>query len=61
MKYFFVKEKVQKQRISIKHISINLMIDDPLIEGLLPKTFIEQVEIWALLLIVIVNNSLGPL
>ena len=44
LKYFIVKEEVQKQRVSIKHISINFMIVDPLTKGLLPKTFIEHVE-----------------
>ena len=30
LKYFFIKEEVQKQRVSIKHISINSMVADPL-------------------------------
>lgn len=44
LKYFVVKEEVQKQRVSIKHISTNFMIVDPLTKGLTPKTFIEYVE-----------------
>jgi len=44
LKYFVVKEEVQKQRVSIEHISINHMILDPLIKGLMPKTFIKHVE-----------------
>ena len=38
LKYFVMKEKVKKQRVSIEHISTNLMIVDPLNKGLLPKT-----------------------
>ena len=44
IKYFAVKEEVQKQRVSIEHISTNLMIADPLTKGLSPKTFNEHVE-----------------
>ena len=44
LKYFVVKEEVQKQRMSIKHISTNLMKVDPLSKGLPPKTFIKHVE-----------------
>jgi len=44
LNYFVVKEKIHKQRVSIKNININLMIADPLINGLLPKIFIEHVE-----------------
>nr|KYP32433.1 Retrovirus-related Pol polyprotein from transposon TNT 1-94 [Cajanus cajan] len=44
LKYFVVKEEVQKQRVSIKHISTNLMIVDPLTKGLPPKIFIEHVK-----------------
>ena len=44
LKYFAVKEEVQKQRVSIEHISTNLMIDDPLRKGLPPKTFTGHVE-----------------
>jgi len=44
LKYFIVKEEVQKQRVSIEHISTNFMIVDPLTKGLTSKTFIEHVE-----------------
>jgi len=44
LKYFVMKEEVQKQRVPIEHNSTNLMIADPLNKGLLPKTFIEHVE-----------------
>ena len=44
LKYFAVKEEVQKQRITIEHINTNFMIADPLTKGLSPKTFNEHVE-----------------
>ena len=44
LKYFAVKEEVQKQRVSIEHISTKLMVADPLTKGLSPKTFNEHVE-----------------
>src|SRR5262249_10981328 len=44
LKYFAVKEEVQKQRVSIEHISTNFMVADPLTKGLPPKTFNEHVE-----------------
>ena len=44
LKYFFVKEEVQKQKMSIENININLMIVDHLKKGLLPGTFIEHIE-----------------
>ena len=44
LKYFSVKEEVQKHKVSIEHISTKLMIADPLTKGLPPKTFIEHVE-----------------
>jgi len=43
LKYLAVKEEGQKHRVSIKHISTDLMIVDPLIKGLPPKTFIGHV------------------
>ena len=33
LKYFAVKEEVQKRKVSIEHISIDLMIADPLTKG----------------------------
>ena len=44
LKYFLVKEEVQKQRVSIEYINTNFMIVDHLTKGLPPKTFIEHVE-----------------
>ena len=44
LKYFAVKEEVQKHRVSIDHISTELMIADPLTKGLPPKIFIRHVE-----------------
>ncbi|KAK2435686.1 hypothetical protein QL285_020729 [Trifolium repens] len=44
LKYFSVKEEVQKHRVSIEHISTNLMIADPLTKGLPPKVFCGHVE-----------------
>lgn len=44
LKYFVVKEEIQKQRVSIKHINTNFMIADLLTKGLTPKIFIERVE-----------------
>ena len=44
LKYFSVKKEVQKQRVSIEHINIELMVADPLTKGLPPKTFKEHVK-----------------
>ena len=44
LKYFAVKEEVQKQRVCIEHIRTDLMIADPLTKGLQPKTFKEHVH-----------------
>ena len=43
LKYFVVKEEVQKHRVSIEHISTYLMIADPLTTRLPPKTFTGHV------------------
>ena len=51
LRYFVVKEEVQKQRVSIEHISTNLMIVDPLTKELLSKTFIEHVESMGIIVI----------
>jgi len=51
LKYFIMKEEVQKQRVSIEHISTNLMIVDPLTKGFLPKTFTEHVESMSIIVI----------
>ena len=39
LKYFAVKEEVQKHRVFIEHIRTELMIIDPLIKGLSSKIF----------------------
>ena len=44
LKNFVVEEEVQKKRVSIEHISTNLMIADPLTKGLLLKTFTSHIE-----------------
>ena len=44
LKYFAVKEEVQKQRVSIEHISTKLMIADPITKGLSPNTFNDYVN-----------------
>ena len=51
LKYFVVNEKVQKQRVSIEHISTNLMIVDPLNKGLSPKTFTKHAESMSIIVI----------
>ena len=43
LKYLSVKA-VQKHKVSIEHIGIDMMIADPLTKGLLPKIFIGHVE-----------------
>ena len=44
LKYFAFKKEVHKQRVSVEHISTNLMIVDLLTKGLPPKTFTGHVE-----------------
>ncbi|TQD79299.1 hypothetical protein C1H46_035136 [Malus baccata] len=44
IKYLTLKEEVQKQRVSIEHISTMLMIADPLTKGLGPNAFNDHVE-----------------
>ncbi|GJW70887.1 retrovirus-related pol polyprotein from transposon TNT 1-94 [Tanacetum coccineum] len=39
IKFFIVKEEIQKQRLYLKHISTDLMIADPLTKGLPPTAF----------------------
>ncbi|WVZ07203.1 hypothetical protein V8G54_020549 [Vigna mungo] len=46
LKYLSVKEEVQKHRVLIEHIGTDLMITDPLTEGLPPKTFIGHRKTW---------------
>ena len=44
LKYFAIKEEVQKQKVCIEHIRTDLMITDHLTKGLQPKTFKEHVH-----------------
>ncbi|KAH0722766.1 hypothetical protein KY290_005415 [Solanum tuberosum] len=44
LKYFTVKEEVQKQRVLFENIRTDLMIADPLTKGLQPKTFKKHVQ-----------------
>jgi len=44
LKYFAVKEEVQKQQVSIEHITTTLMIADSLTKWLPQKTFKEHVN-----------------
>jgi len=44
LKYLLVKDKVQKQRVSIEQIGTNQMIADPLTKGLSPKIFSGHVR-----------------
>jgi len=48
LKYFVVKEEIQKRRVSIEHIS-TLMIADPLTKGLPPKIYASQVNNMAIM------------
>ena len=43
IKFLVVKERVQSLQVSIKHISTNSMITDPLTKGLPPKVYHEHV------------------
>lgn len=44
LKYFAIKEEVQKQKFSIEHIITNLIIADPLTKGFPSKTFNDHLE-----------------
>ena len=44
LEHFVIKEEVQNQIVPIEHISINLIIIDPLTKGLSPKIFSDHVE-----------------
>ena len=43
IKYFVVREKVQNEVVSIKHIENTLMLADPLTKGLPSKLFMDYV------------------
>ena len=44
LKYLYVKEEVQNQRVQIVHIGTHDMIGDPLTKGLAPKIFIDHIS-----------------
>ena len=44
LKYFVVKKEVQKRRVSIEHISTDLMIANPLTKELPPKQYVGHVR-----------------
>ena len=43
LKFLVVKERVQHEELSVKHICTNSMIADPLTKALPPKRFLEHV------------------
>ncbi|GJY30989.1 retrovirus-related pol polyprotein from transposon TNT 1-94 [Tanacetum coccineum] len=43
IQFFIVKQEIQKQRVYLEHISKDLMIADPLTNGLPPKEFMQHV------------------
>ena len=43
LKYLVVKERVQKQQVSIENIRTTLIVVDPLTKGLPPKAYLEHV------------------
>ena len=43
LKYLVVKERVQKQQVSIENIRTTLMVVDPLTKGLPPEAYLEHV------------------
>ena len=46
IKYFVVKDRTQDQTIDMVHISMTMMLADPLTKGLPPKIFNEHVAAW---------------
>ena len=44
LKYFTIKEKVQKQRVPIEHVKTRLMTTNPLTKRLESKAFKEHVQ-----------------
>ena len=44
MKYLSVKEEIQKQKVSIDHISTSDNIANPITKGLSPKDLMERVN-----------------
>ena len=58
LKYFVMKEEVQKQKVSIEYINTNFMIDNPMTKGLTPKTLKNMLKLWILLLLMIIMCNL---
>ena len=44
LKYFSVKEEIQKHKVTIEHISTKLMIDDPLTKYYRPKPLLNMLK-----------------
>ena len=44
IKYLAIREHVKSNKVAIEHINTGLMIVDPLMKGLSPKAYKEQVE-----------------
>ena len=44
IKYLVIREHVKSNKVATKHISIGLMIVDPLMKGLPPKAYKEHFE-----------------
>ena len=44
IKYLAIRERVKSNKVAIEHISVGLMIVDPLTKGLSPKAYKEHVE-----------------
>ena len=44
IKYVAIRERVKDKKVVIKHISIELMIDDPLTNGMPPFKLKDHVE-----------------
>ncbi|RVW88179.1 Copia protein [Vitis vinifera] len=57
LKYLVVKERVQKQQVSIENIRTTLMIVDPLTKGLPPKAYLEHVMKMGLLVLLLINKN----
>ena len=51
LKYFAIKEEVQKQRVSIEHINIELMVADPLTKGYHQRHLKNMLKGWVLIVI----------
>ncbi|RVW26829.1 Retrovirus-related Pol polyprotein from transposon TNT 1-94 [Vitis vinifera] len=59
LKYLVVKERVQKQQVSIENIRTTFMVVDPLTKGLPPKAYLEHVMRMGLLsdVLLLINKN----